>query len=125
MYHFRMGDNYLYYSKEEWNSKIHLSFQILEFSLGQKAISNTQNRDVLQNLRESVMKMGYYYTVWLDPDSQKLCTVIALLGKYQYLSLTMDMDVSPDIFQEKMFDLMGGLEFVCTYLNDLVSIIIN
>ena len=62
------------------------------------------------------------YTVRLDPDSQKLCTIITLWGKYQYLRLPMEVNVSPDIFQEKMSDLMAGLEFVLTYLDDLLII---
>ncbi len=32
------------------------------------------------------------------------------------------MNVSPDIFQEKMSDLMAGLEFVHAYLDDLLII---
>ena len=63
-----------------------------------------------------------YYTVQLDPDSQKLCTIITPWGKYQYLGLPMGVNVSPDIFQEKMSDLMAGLEFVHTYLDDLLII---
>ena len=43
-------------------------------------------------------------------------------GKYQYLRLPMGVNVSPDIFQEKMSDLMAGLEFVRTYLDDLLII---
>ncbi len=66
--------------------------------------------------------MGYY-TVKLDLDSQILCTIITPWGKYQYLRLPMGMNVSPDIFQEKMSDLMAGLEFVLlTYLDDLLII---
>ena len=65
--------------------------------------------------------MGYY-TVRLDPDSQKLCTIITPWGKYQYLRLPMGVNVSPDIFQEKTSDLMAGLEFVRTYLDDLLII---
>ena len=53
--------------------------------------------------------MGYY-TVWLDIDSQKICTIITHMG----------VNVSPDIFQKKISDLMAGLEFVCTYLDDLL-----
>ena len=34
----------------------------------------------------------------------------------------MGINVSPDIFQEKMSILMDGLEFVCTYLDDLLII---
>ena len=70
--------------------------------------------DVLQKL-EGIhyttsldINMGYY-TVRLDPDSQKLCTIITPWVKYQYLQLPMGVNVSPGIFQEKMSDLMAGL----------------
>ena len=43
-------------------------------------------------------------------------------GKYQYLRLPMGVNVSPDIFQEKMPNLMAGLEFVPTHLDDLLII---
>ena len=83
--------------------------------------------DVLQKL-EGIkfatsldLNMGYY-TVRLDLESQKLCTIITPWGKYQYLRLPMGVNVSPDIFQEKMSDLMSGLEFVRTYLDDLLII---
>ena len=83
--------------------------------------------DVLQKL-EGVkyatsldLNMGYF-TVRLDPDSQKICTIITPWGKYQYLRLPMGINVSPDIFQEKMSILMDGLEFVRTYLDDLLVI---
>ena len=32
----------------------------------------------------------------------------------------MRVNLSPDIFQEKISDLMAGLKFVCTYLDDLL-----
>ena len=62
--------------------------------------------------------MGYYM-VRLDFSSQKLCTIITPWGKYQYQRLPMGVNVSPDVFQEKMSELMEGLEFVRTYLDVL------
>jgi hypothetical protein len=44
------------------------------------------------------------------------------LGKYQYLRLPMGISFSPDIFQEKIPDLMQHLDFVQTYLDDLLVI---
>ena len=63
-----------------------------------------------------------YYTVRLDPDSQKLCTIITPRGKYQYLWLLMGVNVSPHKFLAKMSDLMARLELVHTYLDDLLII---
>ena len=67
------------------------------------------------------LNMGYY-TIRLDPDSQKICTIVLPWGKYSYQRLPMGIAGSPDIFQEKMSDLMASLEFVRTYLDDVLTI---
>jgi hypothetical protein len=66
--------------------------------------------------------MGYY-TIRLHPDYQKLSTIVTPFGKYQYLRLPMGISCSPDIFQEKMSDLMQHLNFVCTDLDDILVIL--
>jgi hypothetical protein len=65
--------------------------------------------------------MGYY-TIRLHPDSQKLCIFFTPFGKYQYLRLPMGIPCSPDIFHENMSDLMQHLDFVRTYLDDILII---
>ena len=67
------------------------------------------------------LKMGYY-TIRLDPDAQRICTIITPWGKYKYLRLPMGIMAAPDIFQNKMSDLMNHLEFVRVYLDDLLII---
>jgi len=67
------------------------------------------------------LNMGYY-TIRLDPDASKICTIIFPWGKYSYLRLPMGIAGSPDIFQAKMSELMAALEWVRTYLDDLLSI---
>ena len=67
------------------------------------------------------LNMGYY-TIRLDPDASKICTVIFPWGKYSYKRLPMGIAGSPDIFQEKMLELMESLEFVRAYLDDLLCI---
>ena len=67
------------------------------------------------------LNMGYY-TIRLDPDASKICTIILPWGKYSYLRLPMGIACSPDIFQAKMSELMGTLEFVRTYIDDLLCI---
>jgi hypothetical protein len=64
------------------------------------------------------LNMGYY-TIRLDADVSKTCTVIFHWGKYSYKRLPMGIAGSPDIFQEKMLELMEPLEFVRTYLDNL------
>jgi hypothetical protein len=55
--------------------------------------------------------MGYY-TIRLDPDASKICTIIFPWGKYSYEQLPMDIAGSPNIFQGKMLELMESLEYV-------------
>jgi hypothetical protein len=68
------------------------------------------------------LSMGYY-TFKLDSDTQKLCTIVTPFGKYQYLRLPMVISCSTDIFQEKMSDLMQHLNFLRSYLDDLLVIL--
>jgi hypothetical protein len=67
------------------------------------------------------LNMGYYH-IELSPLSKQLCTIILPWGKYEYQRLPMGLCNSPDIFQEKMSSLMYGLDFVCTYIDDLLCI---
>jgi hypothetical protein len=67
------------------------------------------------------LNMGYY-TIRLDPTASRICTIIFPWGKYSYKRLLMGIADSPDIFQSKMSELMATLEFVRTYLDDLLCI---
>ena len=57
------------------------------------------------------LNMGYY-TIRLDPVASKICTIILPWEKFSYLRLPMGFACSPNIFQAKMSELMGTLEFV-------------
>ena len=65
--------------------------------------------------------MGYY-TLRLTPGASDLCSIILPWGKYRYKKLPMGVAGSPDIHQEKMSTLMADLEFVRTYLDDLLVV---
>jgi len=43
-------------------------------------------------------------------------------GKYEYQAIPMGLCNSPDIFQEKMSELMDGLTFVRTHIDDLLCL---
>jgi hypothetical protein len=66
------------------------------------------------------LNMGYDH-IGLTPYVSTLCTVVLPWGKYAYLRLPLGLCNSPDIFQEKMSELMFGLEFARAYLNDLLA----
>src|SRR6478609_2930234 len=84
-------------------------------------------QDMLQKLEGFMwatsldLNMGYYH-IKLTPNASRLCTVVLPWGKYEYLRLPMGLCNSPDIFQEKMSELMVGLEFARAYLDDLLLI---
>ena len=65
--------------------------------------------------------MGYY-TIRLDHDASRICTIIFPWGKYSYKRLPMRIAGSSDIFQAKMSELMMALEYLKTYLDDLLII---
>ena len=67
------------------------------------------------------LNMGYYH-IELSPTSKQLCTLVFPFGKYEMQRLPMGLCNSPDIFQEKMSELFEGLEFVRTYIDDLLCL---
>jgi len=60
--------------------------------------------------------------VRLDPASKQLCTIVLPFGKCEYQAIPMGLCNSLDIFQEKMSELMDGLAFVQTYIDDLLCL---
>ena len=67
------------------------------------------------------LNMGYYH-IELTPNSKSYCTIVLPFGKYEYQRLPMGLCNSPDIFQEKMSELMSDLEFVRVYIDDLLTL---
>ena len=63
--------------------------------------------------------MGYY-RIWLTEDTSKLCKINLLWGKYHYKRLPMGENNSPNIFQQKMNNLVQGFEFISSYMDDLL-----
>jgi hypothetical protein len=87
-----------------------------------KIVQMLQELEKLSYATSLDLNMGYY-TIKLYPDAQKVCTIVTPFGKFQYLRLSMGISCSPYIFQEKMSDLMQDLDFVRTYLDDLLIIL--
>ena len=83
-------------------------------TLIRKPFSIPKESTVLQELEKSTfataldLNMGYY-TIRLDPDKSRICTIIFPWGKYSY---NFQIAGSPDIFQSKMLELMETLEYV-------------
>ena len=98
-------------------------FRRLNSMLKRKPFPIPKIQDMLQKLEGFKyataldLNMGYY-TIRLNPDAQRLCTIVLPWGKYKYLRLPMGISGAPDIFQAKMSSLMAGLDFVRVYLDD-------
>ena len=65
------------------------------------------------------LSMGYY-SIRLSPESSDACTIVTEFGKFKYKRLPMGVSCSPDIFQSKINELLGDIEGICAYLDDLL-----
>jgi hypothetical protein len=103
------------------------NFQEVNKRLIRKPFPIPKISTVLQELEEFTLAMALdlnmgFYTIRLDPDASRICTIIFPWGKYFYKRLPMGIAGSPDIFQSKMSELMESLEYVQAYLDDLLCI---
>ena len=65
------------------------------------------------------LSMGYYH-IPLDTHSQGLCGTVMPWGVYKYKGLPMGICNAPDIFQSIMMRLLGDLDFVYVYIDDIL-----
>jgi dihydroorotate dehydrogenase len=56
----------------------------------------------------------------LIADAQKLCTIVFPWNKYK--RLPMGIKIAPDVFQNVMSKLVQDMEYVETYLDDLLIV---
>jgi hypothetical protein len=107
-----VGSTYIYYTKER---RYITDFRQLNKVVKRKPFPIPNIQDILQKIGGFTyataldLNMGYY-NIRLDPNAAALCTLILPWGKYKYLRLPMGIKNSPDIFQQKISDLMEGLE---------------
>ena len=122
-----MGLSIIYNTKKDNTACFVSNFREVNKQLVRKLFPIPKISTVLQELEGFTfataldLNMGYY-TIRIDPDASKICTIISPWGKYSYLQLPVGIAGSPDIFQAKMSKLMVALEFVRTYLDDLLCI---
>jgi hypothetical protein len=60
-----------------------------------------------------------YYAFQLDEESQQLCVINTPFGKYMYKRLPMGVCQSSDIAQEIMESILGDIEEVEIYIDDI------
>ena len=65
--------------------------------------------------------MGYY-TIPLAECSKDVTTIVTEFGKFRYTCLPMGMVISGNVFQSKMYNLIGNIKGVKTYINDILCI---
>jgi hypothetical protein len=63
-----------------------------------------------------------YYSIPIDEKTQKICTTVLLWGKYAYKRLAMGIACAPDIFQSIMMEILGYLDYVLVYIEDILII---
>ena len=63
--------------------------------------------------------MGFYHLT-LDPDAQKLCTIVLPWGKCEHLHLPMGVCNSASLSPEHMSKLMAGLEFIRACVDNIL-----
>ena len=51
-----------------------------------------------------------YYNIVLSSEASDMCTIVTEYGKYRYKRLPMGVSCSPDIFQSKIYELLGDIE---------------
>ncbi len=122
-----MGITNIYYTIKDNTIRVVSNFREVNKPVVRKPFPIPKISTVLQELEGFTyataldLNMGYY-TIRLDPDASKIYTIILPWGKYSYLRLPMGVACSPNIFQDKISKLMGTLEFIRTYLDDLLCI---
>ena len=67
------------------------------------------------------LNMGYY-TIPFAERSKDVTTIVTKFGKFRYTCLPMGMVISGDVFQSKMYDLIGDIEGVKTYIDDILCV---
>ena len=63
-----------------------------------------------------------YYSIPIDEETQKICTTVLPWGKYAYKRLAMGIACAPDIFQSIMMEILGDLDYVLVYIDDILII---
>ena len=65
------------------------------------------------------LNMGYY-TIQLSPKSKDLTTIVTEFGKFRCNVLPMGLCISGGIFQAKVNELLGDIEGLYAYIDDIL-----
>ena len=75
--------------------------------------------EVFQYATALYINMGYY-TIRLSPTSQDMTAIVTEFGKFEYNRLPMVMCDLGDILQAKLYKMLGDIDGVKTYIDDIL-----
>jgi len=123
-----MGSTNLIIPKKDGSVRFISDFRELNKRMSRKPHPVPNVQDMLLNLEgfqwatSLDLNMGHYH-VRLDPSSKELCAIELPFGKCEHQAIPMGLCNCPDIFQEKMSELMDGLAFVRTCIDDFLCLL--
>ena len=113
--------------KKDGTVRVISDFRKLNTKIKRKPYPLPRISDTLQNLdgfsyaTSLDLNMGYYHIV-LSPAAADMCTIVTEFGKFRYKRLPMGVAGSPDIFQAKINELLGDIEGIKAYIDDILAI---
>ena len=61
-----------------------------------------------------------FFQIPLDEGSRDYTTFLTPFGRYRFKCLPMGVNIAPEIYQRKMYELLDGLEGVLIYMDDVI-----
>ena len=81
--------------------------------------NNMQHLEGFQHATTLDLKIGYYIITFL-PASQDMTAIVTEFGKLRYNFLPMGMCALGDIFQPNIYGVLGDIEGVKMYIDDII-----
>ena len=63
-----------------------------------------------------------YYAMYIKKNMQKYLVIILPWGKYVYLKMLIELNISADVFQRKLSRLFEGMPYALVYIDDILII---
>ena len=71
---------------------------------------------------EGYINVGYYTIMFLSA-SQDMTMIVPEFGKFRYNRLHMEICAFVNIFQAKLGDMVGGINVIKTYIDDVLFLV--
>jgi len=122
-----MGITNIHCTKERWLNWIRLRLLSVEYKIEKEALSTSAHTRYITDLEgfsyamSLHLNMGYYH-IRLSDEASDMCTIVTKFGLFKYKRMPMGIKCSPDIFQSKIFNLLGDIEGTKAYINDILVV---